>query len=249
MNGDEQTMKIGALLLRLRKEKGFSEKELARRIGMTDAHINLLENDKRSPSLGTLSKLASALDISVADFFFELSLFKTSLFDAGARAEFKKVIPLYEAKYFSRYSTDSQKTISVDCKINTDNFAAIQMDDDSMVPLFLPGDIVIIDRKYSCVTDRVTGSTNLRKKIASETYVIVEITKERFAHRETHGLLRRIEIHENNKIITLHPLNTVHEPIILNIRSDYYDEHNMDVLYVLGKVVGKIDFRVMPMME
>ncbi len=62
-------MKIGALLVRLRKEKELSEKDLGGLIKMSDAYINLLENDKRTPSLQTLIKLAAALEVHPTFFF------------------------------------------------------------------------------------------------------------------------------------------------------------------------------------
>ncbi len=237
-------MKIGTLLKKLRKERGFSEKELARMIGMTDAHINLLENDRRTPSLLTLVKLAAALDVAPADFFSDCPRSDASIAEARDQIiKAKQEIPLYNLECFDYYtSSEGREILTVRFGTKRSVLAGIKLYDDSMLPEFAKNDIVVIDRGWYCRTNRDTGSENLRKKIRSGVYVICSINKERTLYHGPNKLLRKIEIHENGKNITLHPLNTTFEKQVLNIRSDYYDEHNMDVLHILGKVIGKMKF-------
>ncbi len=49
-------------LRHLRSEIGMSQSELARRTGLPASHICNLEGGKLNPSLGTLAKIAEALD-------------------------------------------------------------------------------------------------------------------------------------------------------------------------------------------
>jgi len=51
-----------------RQALGLSQRELARKVGVTDAYIALLETGKKTnPSLDVLKALAKALDVDVAD--------------------------------------------------------------------------------------------------------------------------------------------------------------------------------------
>jgi transcriptional regulator with XRE-family HTH domain len=53
----------------LREERGWSQLELARRSGVDNAVISVVEAGKRSPSLPTLKKLATALGVDLAELF------------------------------------------------------------------------------------------------------------------------------------------------------------------------------------
>ena len=52
-------------IIKLRKQKGLSQKELAQKIGKKQQVISRIEQKEHSPSLATLSKLARALDFEV----------------------------------------------------------------------------------------------------------------------------------------------------------------------------------------
>lgn len=56
-------------IVELREAKGWSQAELAARTGLRIATLSQLENNKGNPKLGTLSMIASALDVSVLDLF------------------------------------------------------------------------------------------------------------------------------------------------------------------------------------
>jgi len=62
-------MNIGSMLRTLRKSRGMTAKELAMLAGIAQSTISDIENDKISPSVDTLSKLLSSLNISISDFF------------------------------------------------------------------------------------------------------------------------------------------------------------------------------------
>lgn len=62
-------LQIGLILHRLRSEKGLTLQELAKMTSLTAAYISKLENEKVSPSINTLKKLADALNVSLTEFF------------------------------------------------------------------------------------------------------------------------------------------------------------------------------------
>lgn len=57
-------MTIGEQIRNIRKEKGLTQKELARRVGLSWETISNVENNKYT-SLKTLNKIAKALDINI----------------------------------------------------------------------------------------------------------------------------------------------------------------------------------------
>lgn len=60
---------VGARLRAVRKNAGLSQRELAKRAGVTNSAISLIEQDAHSPSLASLHRILSAIPISMADFF------------------------------------------------------------------------------------------------------------------------------------------------------------------------------------
>ncbi len=62
-------MDIGARLQRVRTAKGLSQRELAKRVGVTNSTISLIEQDKVSPSVSSLKKVLDGIPISLAEFF------------------------------------------------------------------------------------------------------------------------------------------------------------------------------------
>jgi transcriptional regulator with XRE-family HTH domain len=62
---------VGEKIKVLREQKGFSLKDVADQTGFSTALISQMENHLISPSLGTLIKLAKALEVKVGNFFGE----------------------------------------------------------------------------------------------------------------------------------------------------------------------------------
>ncbi len=62
---------VGEKIKVLRDRRGLSLKDVADRTGFSTALISQMESHLVSPSLGTLIKLAKALDVKVGDFFGE----------------------------------------------------------------------------------------------------------------------------------------------------------------------------------
>lgn len=51
------------------KEKGFTSKEVAEKIGMTEVGLSIALSDRGNPSLSTLKKIAEVLDVPLAELF------------------------------------------------------------------------------------------------------------------------------------------------------------------------------------
>ena len=62
-------MDIGSRLHLVRTSKGLSQRELAKRVGVTNSTISLIEQNKVSPSISSLKKVLDGIPISLADFF------------------------------------------------------------------------------------------------------------------------------------------------------------------------------------
>ncbi|WP_076407554.1 cupin domain-containing protein [Shewanella sp. UCD-KL12] len=62
-------MDIGASLKAVRKVKGLSQRELAKRAGVTNSTISMIEKNSVSPSVSSLKKVLSGLPMSLVDFF------------------------------------------------------------------------------------------------------------------------------------------------------------------------------------
>lgn len=66
---DRNMESIGARLRMARKMFGISQRELARRAGVTNGTISLIEQGRVSPSVGSLKKVLDGIPLSLADFF------------------------------------------------------------------------------------------------------------------------------------------------------------------------------------
>ncbi len=60
---------LGARLKAVRKAKGISQRELARRAGVTNGTISLIEKNKNSPSVASLKKVLDGVPMGLSEFF------------------------------------------------------------------------------------------------------------------------------------------------------------------------------------
>ena len=60
---------VGARLRAIRQLHGLSQRELARRAGVTNGLVSLVEMNRVSPSVSSLKKLLDGIPLSLADFF------------------------------------------------------------------------------------------------------------------------------------------------------------------------------------
>jgi transcriptional regulator with XRE-family HTH domain len=67
-------MKIGTTIRTYRLQKGLSQGDIEKRTGLLRCYLSRVENGHTVPSLDTLSKIATALDLPIAQFFADESL-------------------------------------------------------------------------------------------------------------------------------------------------------------------------------
>lgn len=60
----KEAQRLGRNLKRIRTQKGISQGDIVRSLGMDRAFVSNIENGKTNPTLATITKLAKALDIS-----------------------------------------------------------------------------------------------------------------------------------------------------------------------------------------
>ncbi|MEX2009719.1 MAG: cupin domain-containing protein [Dongiaceae bacterium] len=80
----EHGFDVGARLRALRQRHGLSQRELAKRAGVSNAIISLIEQNRSSPSVGSLKKVLDGLPLSLADFFAMESPGRPQVFFAAA---------------------------------------------------------------------------------------------------------------------------------------------------------------------
>ncbi len=64
-------MNIGETIRNFRLQKGMSQGDIEKRTGLLRCYLSRVENGHTIPSLDTLAKIASAMDVPLANFFSE----------------------------------------------------------------------------------------------------------------------------------------------------------------------------------
>ena len=62
-------MNLGDSIRKIRQIKGLSQGEMQKRTGILRSYLSRVENGHTIPSLATLQRLASAMEVTLADFF------------------------------------------------------------------------------------------------------------------------------------------------------------------------------------
>jgi len=68
-DADVTEASVGARLKRMRQVFGLTQRELARRAGVTNGAISLIEQGRVSPSISSLKKILDGIPMSLAEFF------------------------------------------------------------------------------------------------------------------------------------------------------------------------------------
>src|SRR5678815_5231698 len=66
---EPMSIDVGARLKHVREVHGLSQRELARRAGVTNGLISLIEQNRVSPSVGSLKKVLDGVPLSMVEFF------------------------------------------------------------------------------------------------------------------------------------------------------------------------------------
>ena len=60
---------VGTRLRFIRTQKGMSQREVARRAGVTNATVSLIESNRMNPSVGALKRVLDGIPIGLSEFF------------------------------------------------------------------------------------------------------------------------------------------------------------------------------------
>ena len=80
---DDYQLVFGANIKKLRKQRGFTQGQLAERSGLSERYVSEVERGVANPRLMSLKDLANGLDVSVPDLF----IFENSPMTAGELKE------------------------------------------------------------------------------------------------------------------------------------------------------------------
>ncbi len=64
MDMKSESAKLGKNLKRIRTEKGITQGDIVRALGISRSFVSNIENGKTNPTLSTISKLASAIGVT-----------------------------------------------------------------------------------------------------------------------------------------------------------------------------------------
>jgi transcriptional regulator with XRE-family HTH domain len=70
-NMDARSMSIGTTIRGYRLQRGMSQGDIEKRTGLLRCYLSRVENGHTVPSLDTLAKIASAMEIPLSQFFME----------------------------------------------------------------------------------------------------------------------------------------------------------------------------------
>lgn len=89
VSGEE--IELGMRLRHLRERAGLSQRALAKKTGVPNSTISLIEAGKTNPSVGALRRVLDGIPVSLSEFFaFEPEQEKTSFYAAGDLTEIGK---------------------------------------------------------------------------------------------------------------------------------------------------------------
>jgi len=66
---EDNALDVGLRLQSIRKLKGLSQRELAKRAGVTNSTISMIEKNSVSPSISSLKKVLAGIPMSLVEFF------------------------------------------------------------------------------------------------------------------------------------------------------------------------------------
>ncbi|HGY92486.1 MAG TPA: XRE family transcriptional regulator [Planctomycetes bacterium] len=62
-------MSLGNAILRARQQRKLTQGEVGRKAGLQTSYISRIENGRVQPTMGTIGRIAEALDVSLSDLF------------------------------------------------------------------------------------------------------------------------------------------------------------------------------------
>lgn len=131
--GSAASFPIGERVQAVRKARGLSQRELARRAGITNGSLSLIEQGRVSPSLASLEKILLAVPMSLQEFFADASPVPvvrearewTELREGPVRARLMRLAPIGEgACYLMDCEMEGSSEQGARPLLGTSHFAA-----------------------------------------------------------------------------------------------------------------------------
>ncbi len=152
----DELLKVRAALKRVMIEKGMKPKPLAKKAGLGETSVrDLLEYEERDIKLGTLHRLAGALDISIDDLISGAAVPITGRVGAGGTVIFEEL---------TDHAAPRPPGIA-------GNIEALEVAGTSMLPRYSNGDIVYISRTADGVQEEDIGDYCAVRLKTGETYI------------------------------------------------------------------------------
>ena len=107
---DSEKMNIGETIRNLRLQKGMSQGDIEKRTGLLRCYLSRVENGHTIPSLDTLAKIASSLEIPLGHFFAE-SPDRRRQRQKSAAAQRREVRFLSQIRRYSSRLNDSDRKL------------------------------------------------------------------------------------------------------------------------------------------
>lgn len=202
---------VGRYIKVKREEKGLSAREVAKRAGISDAHVLYIENEQRKPTFDVIMKVLKALDADVQEFLRETGHVDVSIQLTPPKK--LRQIPVISWVAAGKWHDviDPFQPGDADEWIESDargmNIFALRVKGDSMEPEFNEGEIIVINPHVEAKPGDFIIAKNEDKNEAT------------FKQLKKYG-----------ETIILHPLNPKYPDIELKKGSKYR---------IVGKVVKK----------
>jgi transcriptional regulator with XRE-family HTH domain len=102
---DDDSVKVAEKIKQIREQKGMSLQDLAAKCGFSSALLSQLENHMVSPPLGTLIKIARALEVEIGAFFQEMHDVPYTIVRHDERKAMSRVASKQGVKYGYSYES------------------------------------------------------------------------------------------------------------------------------------------------
>lgn len=136
----------------LRLSKGWTQNQMAQKLGVSQSLINLLESGKRNFTQSLLDTILEKLDITLYEFMFEdsLEIMPGAMGEVRETSGVMQTVPLIRWDQIGSFMQDGPKSFYHVNTVHTPKAAgnmsfALMVRDDTMQPRFMQGDKIIID--------------------------------------------------------------------------------------------------------
>lgn len=169
-------------LTKIRQARKLTQKQLAKKLNVDQTTISAYEKGRGLPNSDMLIKLSKELHIS-ADYLIGLSDFP-GIPEIGT----PNYIPIYRSVLdgIGQGEPLGYEVIPISAVSKDRSFIGIQIQDDSMFPLYLPGDIILVEKSarirkgmYGLFTIELDGHREnvLRQYFSTPSEIILRATK------------------------------------------------------------------------